>query len=178
MFWLAEIKLPADRYPESFACFLHFAHRVGLIAHSWLAAVWVGASVEPGAGGETVEPQVQTWRLCNRQSGNVSRRQTLSQKQQQCRNLFRKSKSKGEGRKKRHQLKQWRRQQSCLLLVCCQSWHWTRFYLPIPVTTNVWHLAAATGNVTNLLSFQGYLEWKRALISHPTYPLQYWRACQ
>lgn len=45
---------------ESFACLLHFAHRVGLIAHSWLAAVWVGASVEPGAGGETVEPQVQT----------------------------------------------------------------------------------------------------------------------
>ena len=54
--------------------------------------------------------------------------------------------------------------------VLCQTSHWTHFYLSIPVPTNVWHLAAATDNVTNLLSFQEYLEWKRALISHSHIP--------
>lgn len=81
MFSLEEIRLPWGRPPESFASLLHFAHLVGLGTprHTFLTLSGVGGC--HGAGGETAKPQVQTGRLCNHPSRNVSRRQTLSQKQ-------------------------------------------------------------------------------------------------
>ncbi|XP_071669496.1 uncharacterized protein [Patagioenas fasciata] len=73
----AEIMLPWERSPESFASLLHFAHLVGLSTprHTFLTLSGVGGC--HGAGGESAEPQIiqeartELWRMMARGRGSL-----------------------------------------------------------------------------------------------------------
>lgn len=135
MFSLAEITLLWERSPESFASLLHFAHLVGLGTprHTFLTLSGVDGCL--GAGGETAKPQVQTGRLCNHPSRNVSRRQTLSQKQPAMQKYIQKE-QKQRVRQEEDGASAETGVAASLFLTCSVAPATGHFYPPVPVTMN------------------------------------------
>lgn len=135
MFSLAEITPPWERSPESFASLLPFAHlaALGTPRHTFLTLSGVGSC--HGAGGETAEPQVHTGRLCNHPSRNVSRRQTLSQKQPAMQKYIPKE-QKQRVRQEEDGASAETGTAASLFLMCSVAPATGHFYPPVSVTVN------------------------------------------